>query len=382
MHNCTIISLAVQKSGGGPTKTIGAFKLALDGQLYSFCDKARIVQDPLAIEGAKPVYASKLPLARQFLWSSMTATRAVDVACRESRFVSCHSFYRYHTLWMNRMFRKYGTPYWFVPHGILDPWVLESGRVAKKLFWDFGGRRFLDNASTVIFSTKAERDKALTLFDVPNSDIVPWPVEVVDRNNHDEARRRIRSQYQIPEEHRVLIYFGRLHHMKRPIETIRALAESGCQSVHLMVVGNEQTVTLHDCYQAAEECGVSDRVHLIGPVYGQEKYDYLFASDAYISLSFRENFNHTAAESLSASLPAILSEGNDLYSEISDINCSWRLNGDDVNAAAESIRAFSSCDSSELRKMGERGRLWVQDNLSFKKFKESMQFLVSKYERK
>ena len=65
---------------------------------------------------------------------------------------------------------------------------------------------------------------------------------------------------------------------------------------------------------------------MIGPVYGDSKYHYLFASDAYVSLSQRENFNHTAAESLSAGLPVILSPGNDLAGEIRDEGCSWSLN--------------------------------------------------------
>lgn len=270
------------------------------------------------------------------------------------------------------MFEKYQTPYWFVPHGILDPWVMEYGRSAKKLFWKFGGQRFLENASTVICSSRAEKEKAERFFDLPHADIVPWPVELVDVDRKEERRVEIRKQLGIPDEDLVLIYFGRLHHMKRPLETIRALGAASQPIAHLIVVGNEQTVTLQECDAVSREYGISDRVHLVGPVYGDAKYDYLHASDAYISLSHRENFNHTAAESLAAGVPVILSPGNDLESEICDVNCSWAVQGNEVEDGAEAIESFASCSDVERRAMGVRGRKWVEKELSFENFRSKI----------
>jgi hypothetical protein len=80
------------------------------------------------------------------------------------------------------MSRKYAVPYWFVPHGILDPWVMQYGRFAKKAYWACGGARFLEHASTVIFSTSLERDKAVSQFELPSSEIIHWPVDLVDRS--------------------------------------------------------------------------------------------------------------------------------------------------------------------------------------------------------
>ena len=378
----TIISLAVQKSGGGPTKTIGAFKRALNAELYSFCDPSRLKDDPLSVPGANPVNAVQLPFFRQFMWPSSRSVHAAEMACKRSTLISCHSFYRFHTLWMNQMFEKYQTPYWFVPHGILDPWVMEYGRPAKKLFWKFGGQRFLENASTVICSSRAEKEKAERFFDLPHADIVPWPVDLVDVDRQEERRVEIRKQLGIPEEDLVLIYFGRLHHMKRPLETIRALGAASLPSVHLIVVGNEQTVTLQDCDAVSREYGMSDRVHLVGAVYGDAKYDYLHASDAYISLSHRENFNHTAAESLAAGVPVILSPGNDLQSEISDERCSWAVRGNEIEDGARAIDAFATCSRDELKAMGLRGREWVERELSFESFSSKLNAVALRCSRK
>lgn len=368
----TIISLAVQKSGGGPTKTIGAFMSALNAELYSFCDPSRLEGDPLSVPGANPVNAMQFPVAKQFMWSSRQAAYDAGQACRESSMISCHSFYRYHIPWMNGVFKRYQTPYWFVPHGILDPWVMEYGRPAKKLFWELCGKRFLENASTVICSSRAEREKAERFFDLPDVDIVPWPVDLVDIHERAQRRVAVRAQLGIPEEAVVLIYFGRLHHMKRPLETIRAMGTASHSNLHLIVVGNEQTVSLQDCESVAEEFGIKERVHLVGAVYGGGKYDYLHASDAYISLSHRENFNHTAAESLAAGVPVILSPGNDLQSEIAAENCSWAVAGNDVEDGARSIEAFVRCSDAERTAMGIRGREWVARELSFDSFSRKL----------
>jgi len=369
----------VFKGSGGPTKTITAFKNAMEAELFSFCDANELRENRLAIPRAQPVVPVPLPILKQLQYSTRRATAAAEVSFAESSIVSCHSFYRYHAIWVNKMSRKYGVPYWFVPHGILDPWVMQYGKVAKKLFWQCGGRGFLDKASTVIFSTTSERDKALSQFDLPGSEIIPWPVELVDYSDRDKRRARIREALGIPDEAKVLIYFGRLHSMKKPLETIRAVASGGNKNLHLLIVGNEQDVSLKDCYNLAVEQGISGRVHLVGPVYGEQKYEYLLAADAYISLSHRENFNHTAAESLSAGLPLILSRGNDLQVDLVSEECSWGLFDDAPKTASDAVEEFNNRSTEELREMGVRGRDWVGRNLQFSKFAERIENVAQKF---
>jgi glycosyltransferase involved in cell wall biosynthesis len=185
----------------------------------------------------------------------------------------------------------------------------------------------------------------------------------------------------ISDNARVLLYFGRLHSMKQPLETIRSVAKAGVASLHLLMVGNEQDVSLKDCYAVADKCGIAGRVHLIGPVYGEAKFDYMMAADAYISLSHRENFNHTAAESLSAGLPVILSPGNDLQGDIAEAACSWGLSSNNSEDAALAIQEFAEMESRDLMGMGSRGRQWVKENLQFSTFRDRLNTVAAKYER-
>lgn len=373
----TIISLGAFKDSGGPTKTIAAFKRALSAELFCFCSPRELKKDRLAIEGAEGVVTSRLPLLEQIGYAQPHSADQAEHSFAASSIVSCHSFYRYHALWVNQMSRKHGVPYWFVPHGILDPWVMQNGRYVKRTYWKLGGKKFLDEAAAVIFSTRAERDKAASQFELPRAEVVPWPVELVDMSDSFKTRQIVRSQLGIPHEARVLIYFGRLHSMKCPLETIDSIAQADQPNLHLIMVGNPQDVSLVECNERAKKLGISSCVHVVGPVYGDAKYGYMHAADAYISLSYRENFNHTAAESLAAGLPVILSAGNDLLSEILEIGCAWGLEDNSVTSAASAIYDFMQKSDQSLLEMGERGRTWVESNLSFEPFQTRLLNLAS-----
>ena len=367
MHS-TIISLGLFNHTGGPSKTVGDFKRALDADLYAFCERHTLKKHLLSIEGAHSIASSSLPFLSQFCYTQKGAKEAEATVC-DSDIVSCHSFYRYHALWTQRICSAYGVPYSFIPHGILDPWVMRKNRWIKQLYWKLGGQRFLEDAAVVIFSTRAERDKAASQFALPKSEVIPWAVNLVDRTDHENIRVHIRRKLGIPESADVLLYFGRLHSIKRPLETIEAVSKADSEKTHLVIVGNEDGVTEMDCMRYAQKQGIVKRVHFIGPVYGEVKYHYMHAADAYISLSFKENFNYTAAESLAAGLPVILSPGNDLRGELSGVGCCLDIEDDTLQSAVKAIRAFNDLSLSKLQKMGLNGRKWVQENLNFDVFK-------------
>lgn len=377
----TIIAGAIKKGDGGLFKSIIDFKQALQSEVFAIGSSMQ-QKEPEAVSGIIPLSGLSLPVARQFGYCTRKSSYQAEQACKNSSLIICHGFYRYHNLWINRIHKHYKTPYWFIPHGILDRCGMETnGKFIKKAFWMAGGRTFIERASTVIFATKAERDKALSQVELPKYEVIPWPLELIDVKNRARRRQQIRENLRIPQDARVLLYFGRIHRFKKPLDTIRAFAAGGDEKGHLLIVGNEDGISLNQCYHTARELGVHKRVHLVGPIFGEKKYDYLFAADAYISLSHRENFNYTAAESMSAGLPLILSPGNDLQSEIQSSDCSWGLPDDHLKTAVDAIEAFNSLSFEKLEKMGARGRDWVDQNLRFNHFAERLHMVAKKYAR-
>ena len=276
--NAPILALGLYKESGGVNKCVRAFQRALNAQVISWVDPVQVREQQLIWSDSTVVHGSRLPVLRQMLYPASGETIMAEQILAKADIVMCHSFWRWHNPWLRRIARTRSVPYWFVPHGGLDPYVFQTGRWAKKLFLRCVGTRFIREAACVIFSTRREMEKAAPWCPARRTEIIYWPLEDQDFAMvwNKELGRTVREQYGIPPNQRCLLYFGRLHPMKRPLETIDAVSAAGRDDVHLLIVGNEFGVSLPECRQRAEQQGMADRVHVVGPVYGQKVAAYLW----------------------------------------------------------------------------------------------------------
>jgi len=376
--NVIVLALGLYKGSGGVNKSVQTFQRALNAKVVSWVDPRKIEQEPLIWENSEIVFGSRLPVLNKLLCPQIGQSQSIERKFSSAKMITCHSFWRWHNQWVAKFSSRTNIPYLFVPHGSLDPYVFEKDRVAKWMFLKFGGRNFIQQAACVIFSTRGERDKAMKVCQPRRAEVIYWPLEKQDFERvHDPAARyRVRERHQIPPAARCLLFFGRLHPMKRPLETIEAIAAARQPNVHLIIVGNAYGITDAECRAHADRLGVGRQVHVIGPVYGLEIADYFSASDAYISLSARENFNYTAAECLAAGLPAILSPGNDLVLELKNVDCGWFLQDDRAETAVAAIQSFCQGTEDELRLKGVSGKQWTARELSFKSFENRLRSLI------
>lgn len=364
-----LVGLSMVPSVGGTPKTMGKFAEALGADLISFTDQERLEREGTLFAGIHHIPCSGL-LGRYYNWAPIALRREAESKALSLDLISCHGMFRYHANWVRKVAKSRKIPYWFVPHGQLDPYVYTYRSFVKKLWLSSFGTSLLRDAAHVIFSTEQERRKARWFYSGSNTTVVHWPVDVMNISSRNGSRTTVRRRHGIPEHARVLIFLGRLDVMKRPLETITALAKSARGDVHMFIVGPSESVTEEECQNHARTMGVAERVHVVGAKYGTDKNDYILASDAFVSLSHRENFGHTAAESLSACLPVILSPGNDLGLELKPYRCGWFMESDTCEEAAAVIREFADTSATTLQAMGERGRDFVASQLNFERFKQ------------
>ena len=371
-----LVGLSLVPSNGGLPKTMRKFGKALDAQIASFTSAQLSQEEFDFFPEVKHVVTARSRLLDWYAWAPKISRGEIEAAAAKADLLSCHVMLRYHAHWVRRMSKRHNIPYWFVPHGQLDPWVYTYRSGIKHLWLKLFGKRLMREAAHVIYSTEQERDKAKWFYDGSNSRVIHWPVDLIDTEGKAAARDSLHQICNIPRKDRVLLYIGRIHSMKNPIKTIEALAESSEKHVHLLVVGPDGDVSGEDCSRKARECGIIDQVHVMGPLYSDEKTCALLGADAFISLSHRENFGHSAAESLAAATPVILSPGNDLSSELKLYQCGLFIDDDDMARAAQAIRDFAAMEVSELVAMGDRGRGFVAEKLSFKLFRSRLQALA------
>jgi len=371
-----LTSLWLVPSSGGIPKTVSKFREALEAKVVSFTDAEDLAEEGSAFPGIEHVPLMRGFLGRFYGWAPRSKRAHAESLAAEADLLTCHVMLRYHANWVMKMVNHHEIPYWFIPHGQLDPYVYTYRAAIKKLWLWLFGKRLLRNAAHIIFSTEQERRKAAWFYEGANTRVVHWPVDLIDTADKRVAQAEIRKEIGASEGARVFVFLGRLHSMKRPLQTVEAFCRAARdEDAHLVLMGMEQGVRLEECSQLGREMGCADKVHPLGPVYGADKERYLLGADAYISLSKRENFGHTAAEALAAGTPVILSPGNDLATELAPRECGWFLKSDSMDEAVAAIYDCIDTEALEIEAKGRRGREFIAEECSFEGFAQALREL-------
>jgi glycosyltransferase involved in cell wall biosynthesis len=364
---------------GGLHRSVQDFSRALSAPVLSF-DDGRAPRESVE-EGVsvRRLGCGDGWLARDCRVVSASVARQADAAVADADLLVVHSLFRGHAAWARRWAGEHGRRYWAVPHGCLDPWGLAHRGLVKRLWLEWHGRAFLANAERIVFSSQRSLEKSLPWIPEERAVVVHWPVELPRLEDRAAARAGFRGRHNIPEAARLLLFVGRLHAVKRPLETVRAFCAAAPETCHLVMVGMDGDLTQADVL-AAVPAACRGRVHLVGPLARDGVSEALLASDAFLSLSFQENFGYAAAEALAHGLPVILSPGHDLAHEMPSRDgrfaCGWLL-GDDSRVTAEAaIRECATASAATLAAAGDAGRRWAADALSFERFRDTLAALV------
>ena len=386
MRVCNVC-LTHDRAYGGLHRSVQDFSRALSASILSFDDGSG---ERLAVEDGVPVRRLGCGtgwLARDCRVMSAATARQADAAVADADLLVVHSLFRGHATWARAWAKQHGRRYWAVPHGCLDPWGLSQRGLFKRLWLETWGRSFLADTDRIIVSSQRSLEKSLAWIpDGRSADrtvVVHWPVDLPRLDGQVAARAAFRQQHGIPEAARLLLFVGRLHAVKRPVETVRAFCEAtaadSLEHCHLAIVGMDGDLTQADIL-AAIPPACRDRVHVIGPLAGDDLAAALLASDGFVSLSFQENFGYAAAEAVAYGLPVILSPGHDLAHEMPALDgrfaCGWLL-GDDAQATAvAAIREFAKASDATLAAAGATGRSWAAETLAFERFRERLAAMV------
>lgn len=362
-------------SMGGMGKTVELFGLALKTDVVSFTDGPMLDQEGSAVEGVEHIRIDPGWLGRFYSWAPASARLKADSLAEHANLIACHTMFRYHVHWARTWVRKKQIPYWVVPHGCLDPYVFSYRAWQKKPWMRLIGRRHLREAAAVIFASRREMEKAAPHLSRDNGRVIHWPVtdRVLPPQVRTEARANWRKELGANDADRLLVFLGRMHSMKRPVETMKCFSEASTTRSHLVIAGPDGDHSRSDLEALARG---NPKIHFLEPVWGDRKATLLAAADGYISLSHRENFGFSGAESLKVGLPVILSPGNDLAGELGSVGCGWLLPDLSDRAAIAAIRAFDRASDDDLATMGASGRAWAERELSFEKFASSLRSLA------
>ncbi len=206
--------------------------------------------------------------------------------------------------------RKRGIPYVVEPIGMFVPIVRNV--FLKRIYHRLFGQNLLAGASAVIATADQEKSE-LRAGGIPADKII------VRRNGVEvpqslPARGSFRASLQLPPNAKLLLFLGRLSRKKSPDLLLNAFAEvynrqtALKNSLHLAFVGPDEGGMLSSLQDAAANLGLGSHVHFVPPISGDSKWAAYVDADIFVLPSQNENFGNTAAESVVAGTPVILTD--------------------------------------------------------------------------
>lgn len=217
--------------------------------------------------------------------------------------------------------RKRGIPYVVEPIGMFVPIVrnLALKHVYHRLF----GRKLFAGAAAIIATADQEKEELIA------GGILKEKI-VIRRNGVDvpaslPPRGAFRFSLQIPEDAKLLLFLGRLSSKKSPDLLLRSFADVinrqrlPRNQLHLAFVGPDEGGMLNSLQSTTAKLGLAGSVHFVPPLSGDSKWSAYRDADVFVLPSQNENFGNTAAESVAAGTPVILTDQCGIAPLLNDI---------------------------------------------------------------
>lgn len=284
-----------------------------------------------------------------------TRSRARQIFARkEVSIVHSHGLWLLSEHYAVKQAKAAGVPYVISPHGMLEEWALNHGRlkkqVARKLFQD------ADLKGAAAFHVTCQDElKSLRKagFSQPAA-VIPPGVEVPE-----SPRRAMRH----PNEKRTALFLSRVHPKKGLVRLLQIWAAIRPTEWQLVIAGNDDGGHRAELEKMVAELHLGEVVAFTGPVFDEEKERLFAEADVFLLPTFSENFGIVVAEALVRGVPVMTTTGTP-WQELNNVKCGWCVGLED-HEIETALRMILQLSDETLAEMGDRGREHVIKNYSW-----------------
>ncbi|MCB1864050.1 MAG: glycosyltransferase [Chromatiales bacterium] len=251
-----------------------------------------------------------------------------------------------------------GVPYAVAPHGQLDPWSLRQKRTKKRLALALSYRSMLEHAA-FLHALNADEVRGFAPLSLSS------PVRVIPNGIFLEeieplpARGRFRAQHSELGDDPFVLFLSRLHY-KKGLDLL-APAFARALAVHprlrLVVAGPDGGARAAFERQIVD-LGIDGRVHLVGAIYGAEKFEVLVDAACFCLPSRQEGFSVAITEALACGVPVVVSEACH-FPEVAETGAG-RVVPLDIDAVAAALIEIAG-DGGLANAMGRAGAALVRE---------------------
>ncbi|MBA3412510.1 MAG: glycosyltransferase [Actinobacteria bacterium] len=344
----SVVQSSIALQNYGLETTIFATEL---GSAVSARQPSRVSASALP-SGAEELDVRLFPTRRPHSFAfSPELYRALAKATGGYDVVHIHSLFLFPQLAAYRQAVRQRVPYVVTPHGILDPYHRQHGRLRKQVTDVLWQRRLLEGASALHLTSDEEArlvaDVAPAVPRVIASIGVHWP-----RFQNLPEPERFRREQLGGHSGPIVLHLGRVSHKKGPDVLIRSFAVASREfpEARLVFVGPDDEGLTPKLTALAAELGIDSKVTFTGMLPGEEsKLQALAAADVWALSSNAENFGIAVAEAMAAGRAIVISPLVNIAPEIARANAGL--------VCERSPEAFGAGLASLLRDAGLREEL-------------------------
>jgi len=318
--------------------------------------------------------AKKLPnttfrIARSYLdklgFSIMPSLKKTIYADRENvDIVHMHVFRTYQNVILYYFCKKNKIPYVVDAHGAVP--YYEKKRLLKKLFDLIWGYKILSGAYCLIAETEVGVNEYLEI----SSKIEKSKIEVLsppfDTDEFEKlpSRGSFRQKFNIPPNIKLIMFLGRVHHIKGNDFLIEAFAEYSKNNTDtvLAIVGSDDG-HMEECKELASKLNISDRVLFTGFIGGSEKNQALVDADLVCQMSRSEQGAWAPFEAVLCGTPIIVSEHTGAGEDVKRVNAGATVTFGDVDEMVEKMtEVFNNYEN--VKEATLKAKKFIEENLS------------------
>jgi glycosyltransferase involved in cell wall biosynthesis len=349
---------------GGPIRSVHGLAVGLaqrghDVHVYTTSvDGAEDLDVPLGqpvnMDGVS-VHYFKVPALRRLYWTpSMQAALRKNAATFDV--IHLHSVFLWPMWVAARVAARSGVPYVMSPRGMLmRDAIRQKSQLLKFLWINLIERESLAKAAAIHVTADLEGEELLAL-DLNGPKIVQIP-NGVERPHPGTPSHR--SFAHLPDP--FALFLSRIDPKKGLDRLIRSWRH--VPDLDLVIAGNDEEGYQSRLEDMVDAERVSDRVHFIGPVDDQSKWELYARAELFILPSYAENFGNVVAEAMMMSCPVIVTPEVGIAAIVGEAAAGIIVSNDPPKLARAVLDLHE--DSGKRREMGLNGHRAAVEKLSW-----------------
>lgn len=358
MHVCHTID-NMYPDRGGPVAVVAG----LAGAQVAAGDEVTIVCRRQLRSSEARSAAHALPPGVRLVETVASGAPGVSAALNEVRpdVIHIHGVWEPYHRWCAAWARRHGVPWVLSSHGMLHPVPMRKGWLKKRLYLALLGGA-VKRARRLFVTSNEEAEFAARLAGVDAAVLAngvdPAEYATIDRSAFSGSHPEFEGRP-------YLLFLGRIHEIKGIDGLVRAFALACGRGLEgdLVLAGPADGADA-SVASLASGLGVSNRIHLVGPVYGRSKAEALAGCMLFVHRPRYEGFGMTVVEAMAAGRPALTTTACGVARECPQGVLEVADDSDSAFADAM-LRLCSPGSRSSTEALAARGREWAIRELSW-----------------